>query len=305
MRRRDLLAGTTGAVCGLAGCTGSTFERLQTDRSSTDDDPAGDSSDTTQSNSGDTIEVGDPDEVPFPDAHPPHEFELRNEGKTDRTVSVTITADGDDDNGDDDRDGETGALLERDLELAAGDGLTLVLVEPRSYTVTVTTSSDDGTSESTVTDGVDRDPFDCTRSRTTLTLRDTGTQTESTSTSISCPVPAVADASLEVGERECAAETDDDSATVEFADETVIVDGEITTPTPCHGLSLAETDYDERRDILSITVAVGDQESDTCTDCLGTADYEAQIGLEGRYPGHVEIYHETRDETQRITAAEH
>ncbi|WP_226042007.1 hypothetical protein [Natrinema sp. DC36] len=312
MRRRDLLAGTTGAVCGLAGCTGSTIDRLQSDRPGTDgDESATDSSADTdrtdsESQSDDTIEVGDPDEVPFLDAHPPHEFELRNEGEAARTISVTVRAEGTDEGDGDDADGsDRDTLLERDLDLAAGDAITLVLFEPRSYVITVTTSSDDGTSEATVTDGIDRSPFDCTRSRTTLTLSDTGTRTESTSTSISCPTPAVADASLEVGERECAGGTDEDGATVEFADETVIVDGDITTPTPCHGLSLAETEYDERRGVLAITVAVGEQESDTCTDCLGTVDYEARIDLEGRYPERVEVHHETGDEGQRITAAEY
>lgn len=312
MRRRDLLAGTTGAVCGLAGCTGSTFDRLQSDRPGTDgDESATDSSgDTDRTASGSksdgTIEVGDPDEVPFLDAHPPHEFELRNEGEAARTVSVSITAEGTDEGDGDDADGsDRDALLERDLDLAAGDAITLVLVEPRSYAITVTTSSDDGTSEATVTDGISRRPFDCTRSRTTVTLRDTGTQTESTSTSISCPTPAVADASLEVGERECASGTDEDDATVEFAEETVIVDGDITTPTPCHGLSLAGAEYDERRDVLAITVAVGDQEDGTCIDCLGTADYAARIDLEGRYPERVDVHHETGDERRRITAAEY
>ncbi|MFC6768705.1 hypothetical protein [Natrinema soli] len=312
MRRRDLLAGTTGAVCGLAGCTGSTFDRLQSDRPGTDgDEPATDSSADTdrtasESKSDDTIEVGDPDEVPFLDAHPPHEFELRNESEAARTISVSITAEGTGEgDGDDARGSDRDALLERDIDLAAGDAITLVLVEPRTYAITATTSSDDGTSEATVTDGVNRSPFDCTRSRSTLTLSDTGTQTESTSTSISCPTPAVADASLEVGGRECAGGTDEDGGTVEFADETVIVDGDITTPTPCHTLSLAETDYDERRDVLALTVAVGEQEGDTCIDCLGTANYAARIDLEGRYPERVEVHHETGDESQQITAAEY
>jgi|AntDeeMinimDraft_6_1070357.scaffolds.fasta_scaffold00063_8 hypothetical protein len=314
MRRRDLLAGTTGAVCGLAGCIGSTFDRLRSDRPGTGgDESATDSSADTdrtesESRSDETIEVGDPDEVPFLDAHPPHEFELRNEGEAARTISASITVEGNDE-GEDDGDNAHGSdrdvLLERDFDLAAGDAITLVLVEPRSYAITVTTSSDDGTSEATVTDGIDRSPFDCTRSRTTLTLSETGTQTESTSTSISCPTPVVADASLEVGERECAGGTDEDGATVEFADETVIVDGDITIPTPCHGLSLAETEYDERRDVLAITVGVGEQEGDTCIDCLGAADYAARIDLEGRYPERVDVHHETGDESQRITAAEY
>jgi len=285
MRRRDLLAaGTTGAVCGLAGCIGSTFDRLRSDRPGTGgDESATDSSADTdrtesESRSDETIEVGDPDEVPFLDAHPPHEFELRNEGEAARTISASITVEGNDE-GEDDGDNAHGAIAtccSSAISISRRAMITLVLVEPRSYAITVTTSSDDGTSEATVTDGIDRSPFDCTRSRTTLTLSETGTQTESTSTSISCPTPVVADASLEVGERECAGGTDEDGATVEFADETVIVDGDITIPTPCHGLSLAETEYDERRDVLAITVGVGEQEGDTCIDCLGAADYAAE-----------------------------
>ncbi|MGQ3413201.1 hypothetical protein ACT4ML_13170 [Natrinema sp. LN54] len=312
MRRRDLLAGTTGAICGLAGCTGSTFERLQSERPDIDDESA-DSSDGTDRDAAepeadDPIVVGDPDEVPFLAAHPPHELELRNEGETDRTISVEITTDGDDGggsdgDGSDERDDD--ALLERDLDIAAGEALELVLVEPRSYAVTVTASSDDGTSRSTVTDGVDRRPFDCTRSRTSIALSESGVQTESTSTSIPCPVPEVTDASLTVGEGECAGRTDGDGATVEFADEAVVVDGDIGTPTPCHGLSLADAAYDEGGDVLTVTVAVGEQEADNCTDCLGVVDYEARIDLSGRYPNRVEVHHRSDEEDQQITAAEY
>ncbi|WP_226479606.1 hypothetical protein [Natrinema amylolyticum] len=328
MRRRDLLAGTTGALCGLAGCTSSTFDRLQTERPGTDDDGGdADSSDGTdrddaESDRADAITVGDPDDVPFLAAHPPHELAIRNDGETDRTISVAITtdedggddgddsaADGDDEDsandGDDDTaDGDEDALLERDLDLPAGEGLEIVLVEPRSYAVSVTTSSDDGTSESTVTDGISRRPFDCTRSRTRITLRETGIGTASSSTTIPCPVPDVVDASLAVGEGQCADRTDGDRAGVEFTDETVVIEGDIGTPTPCHDLSLAETAYDEDRDLLAVTVAVGDQVADNCVDCLGTVGYEARIDLEGRYPDTVAVRHESRDETRRITAAE-
>lgn len=313
MRRRDLLAGTTGALCGLAGCTGSGFERLQTEAGNGGGDAGDDETESSgESEATETITVGDPDEVPFPDAHPPHELELRNEGETDRTVSVAVESDedrgGNEDEGADgngDGDDEEAPLFERDLDLPAGEAITVVLVEPRSYTASITATRPDGNGESSVTDGITRRPFDCTRSRTTVTLGETGTETESTSTTSSCPVPEVADETLEVGDGECAGRTNGDRATVDFADEAVTVDGAMTIPTPCHGLALAAATYDEGRDALEITVAVGEQEAETCVDCLGTAEYEARVDLEGRYPGGVEVFHERGGERERIAATEY
>lgn len=307
MRRRDLLAVTSGALCGLAGCASTRFERLQTRRPDTDGGPASDSSGGSDRDAGESaapIVVGNAADVPFPAAHPPHRLTIRNETQTERTVSVAIGAAGDDgtDGGD--------ALLERSFDLSPSDAIEIALVEPRSYRVTVTTGGSDstgdssGSSKSTVSVGVDRHPFDCTRSRTTVTLSGAGVQTESTASSISCPVPAVAETSLEVGSRRCAGQGDDDAATVEFADETVLVDGTITLPTPCHTVSIAETAYDERRDALAITLAVGEQEAGHCIDCIASADYTARIDLEGRYPGRVVVRHETRGEGKRVATAE-
>ncbi|WP_049901303.1 hypothetical protein [Natrinema sp. J7-1] len=305
MRRRDLLAGTTGAVCGLAGCTGSTVDRFRTIHPGTDS--SGDTDrDVAESESDDAITVGDPDDVPFLGAHPPHELTLRNEGDRDRTVSVTITTDQGhgDDGADSTADSGDDALLEREFELPAGERLVLSLIEPRSYAITVTTSGDDGTSESTVTDGVSRRPFDCLRSRTTITLRGTGIETASSSTTIPCPDPDVVDASLAVGEGECAGRTDRERATVEFPAERVVIAGALGTPTPCHDLSLTEATYDADRDLLAVTVAVGTQPAATCIDCLGIVGYDARIDLEGRYPDTVAVRHEHRDETRRLTTAE-
>ncbi|MFA9503459.1 hypothetical protein ACERIM_11870 [Natrinema sp. H-ect1] len=307
MRRRDLLALTTGAACGLAGCADSRFERLQSERPDVD----GSSDDTdrrgSESAGPDAIVVGDPDEVPFLEVHPPHEFTLRNDGETERTVAVVVSADDADGSDSTDGDGEDERdepLLERNLDLGAGEERTLVFVEPRSYTITVTSSRDGGTGESTVTDGISRRPFDCVRSRTTVTLSESGTETESTSSSIPCPVPDVADASLAVDGRECAGRTDGDDATVEFENERVLVEGSIRIPTPCHTLELSDVTYDDGRDLLVVTVAVGEQEAETCVDCLGTADYEAGIDLEGRYPGRVAVVHATVDERRVITTNE-
>lgn len=312
MRRRHLLAGTTGALCGLAGCTNSELERLRTATNTGEDEPSDDSSDgpdqdDTGSESDAPIVVGNPDDVPFLPAHPPHEVVLRNPGDTERTVSVVITDNGNETSEEDDGDGndEGDLLLEREFDLPAGERLAFLLVEPRSYTVTVRTSSGGGASESTVTEGIDRQPFDCVRSRTTVRLGETGVRTESTSRSVPCPVPAVADASIEIGDRTCAGQMDGHDAAVEFSDEAVIVDGDITIPTPCHGVSLTETEYDERRDVLAVTVAVGEQEGGTCIDCLGVADYVARIDLEGRYPARVEVSHETAAETKQIATVDY
>ncbi|WP_226006763.1 hypothetical protein [Natrinema salinisoli] len=316
MRRRTLLAGTTGVLCGLAGCTSSEFERLSAASDIDGDEIDGNSSNEsdrsdTDSESDTPIEVGNPDDVPFPAAHPPHEVVLRNPGDTERAISVVIATDSDEqsdgsiDDTSDDGSGDDDPLLEREFDLPAGERIAFALVEPRSYAITVRTDSDDGTGESTVTNGIDRQPFDCVRSRTTITLRETGVRTESTSTSAPCPVPAVADASLEIDDRTCAGRMDGHQAVVEFADEAVIVDGDITLPTPCHGVSVTETAYDERRDVLAITVAVGDRDAGTCIDCLGVADYEARIDLDGRYPGRVTVSHETASETKEITAVDY
>jgi len=283
MRRRHLLVGTTGAVGGLAGCINSALERHRTDRT-------GSSGGGSNSGSGGPITVGDPDAVPFPSAQPPHELALCNDGDTERTAAVEITAD------------ENETLLERDITVSADETITFVLVEPRSYTISITTSDPDSGGESSTTVGVDRKPFDCTRSQTTVTLRENGTSTDSTSRSTSCPEPAVTDTSLEIKAQDCTSGTDG-TATVAFADEAVVVTGQIITPTPCYEPSLADVTYDDRRDVLTVVVDSGEQTADSCADCLGVVDYEATIDLDGRYPGHVEVRHETRGESRQMATA--
>ncbi|MDS0477857.1 hypothetical protein [Natrinema sp. 1APR25-10V2] len=288
MQRRTLLAGTTGALCGLAGCVGSGFDSSRTgvDASSSDD-----AATERDDYSPRTIVVGDLDAVPFPAAHPPHELVLRNESGTERTVSVEVTTDEDEE------------LLAREFTVSAGRSLEIVLAEPRTYTVSVTADRQGGTSSATV--GIDRDPLDCTRSSTTVTLRENGTGTKSVSKSIACPEFRVAERSIETLEQNCADEADDDDATVAFEDEAVIVDGSITTPTPCYEPSIAEATHDERRDALEITVASGEQSAASCADCLGVVDYEARLELEGRYPGHVVVRHESGGGRRRVATAEY
>ncbi|MFD1562056.1 hypothetical protein ACFR99_00510 [Haloarchaeobius amylolyticus] len=282
MRRRHLIVGAAGTLGGLAGCVDSALERGETGRNGTASDP--------DSGSDEPITVGDPDAIPFPSAHPPHELELRNESDTERMATVEIRAD------------ETETLLERDVAVPAGETITFVLVEPRSYTVSITRSDPDDGSESRTSVGASRHPFDCTRSRTTATLRENGIETESTSRSASCPEPAVTETSLEIGAQDCTDGTDG-SATVEFADEAVAVTGRITTPTPCYEPSLADTTYDDGRDVLTVVVDSGEQTDDTCATCLGGVDYEATIDFDGRYPGRVEVRHETRGESRQVATA--
>ncbi len=282
MRRRHLIVGTVGTLGGLAGCVDSALERGATKRNGTGGGSA--------TGSDEPITVGNSDAVPFPSAHPPHELELRNESDTEQTAAVEIRADG------------TETLLERDIAVPADETVTFVLVEPRAYTVSITRSDPDGGSESRTTVGVSRQPFDCTRSRTTATLRETGIETESTSRSASCPEPSVTDTSLEVDAQDCTDGTDG-SATVAFADETVVVTGQITTPTPCYEPSLANVAYDDGRDVLTVVVDSGEQTDDACVSCLGGVDYEATINLDGRYPGRVEVRHETRGERRQVVTA--
>ncbi|MFA9416924.1 hypothetical protein [Natrinema sp. HArc-T2] len=280
MRRRHLIVGTVGTLGGLAGCVDSALERGGAERNGTGDG----------SGSDEPITVGDPDAVPFPSAQPPHELELRTERDTERTAAVEIRADG------------TETLLERDVAVPAGETITFLLVEPRSYTVSITTSASDDSSESRTAISIDRQPFDCTRSRTTVTLRETGTETESTSRSTSCPEPRIAETSLEIGAQDCTDRTDG-NATVAFADEAVVVTGRITTPTPCYEPSLADTVYEDGRDVLTVVVDSGEQTDDACASCLGVVEYEAAIDLEGRYPDRVEVRHETRGESRQVATA--
>ncbi|WP_408958310.1 hypothetical protein [Natrinema sp. 74] len=275
MRRRTLLGGTTGALCGLTGCVGSAFD---------DSTPDGAATERT-GESRRTIVVGDLESVPFPAAHPPHELVLRNESDANRTVTVAVTT------------GED-TLLERDVTVSAGRSLEVVLAEPRSYAVTVTTAGSGGESSATV--GVDREPFDCTRSSTTATLRGSGIGMRSVSESIACPDLRIVARSIEAVAQGCADERDDDSATVEFANEAVAVAGQITTPTPCYEPSIADATYDEADDALVLTVDSGEQSAAGCVDCLGVVDYEARIELEGRYPGRVVVHHASRSEAQRV-----
>ncbi|WP_254764221.1 hypothetical protein [Natrinema marinum] len=289
MRRRTLLGGSAGALCGLAGCVGSAFEgpRARQDDSSRADDAGTEGGDESRR----TLVVGDLDSVPFPAAHPPHELVFRNESGAERTVSVEVTADEDDE------------LLARAFTVPADDALEVVLAEPRSYTVTVTIDRPGG--ESSAATAIDREPFDCTRSSTTVTLGEHGTGTKSVSESIACPELRIAGDSIETVAQSCANERDGDSATVDFAAESVVVAGQLTTPTPCYEPSIAEVSYDERRDALALVVASGEQSAAGCVDCLGVVDYDARLELEGRYPGHVVLFHESRGERRRIGTAEY
>lgn len=300
MRRRDVLAVPAGAMCGVAGCTGSAFERHKardTRNSRTVDSTSPrDSSDDTdanglESNSRETIVIGESDDVVFSDAHPPHELALRNESGTELPVSVEITTDS----------GEV--RFERDLDIPATRTLHVLIVEPGSYTVTVTANTP-SSGESKATIGIDRCPFDCTESRTTVVLSENGIQTQTSSQSITCPEPQIGETSIELLEQGCATRNDVDGATVEFANETVTITGRITTSTPCSEPSLAKAAYDDRHDALTVTIGRGEQSGSGCIDCIGIVDYRAQIDLEGRYPGRVDVYHETHDSNRLVGAAE-
>lgn len=314
MRRRELLVGAGVTVGGL---TDGEYGRVDnwTELDFSDGDESEPTDGTTE-----TIEVGDPEAVAFPDAHPPHELEIHNAIGDPATVSIAIEPDRDDDAVEDDdavmddndtvEDGdaaeddveEDDEDLEYEIELSDDDTLEVVFVEPRSYRVSIAVTDPEG-GESTARERVDREPFDCLRSETSVTITETGLESESSSRTASCPEPTVTDHSLERGEQDCAGGGDEDEAAVAFTDETVVVEGAIRTPTPCHELEIESATYDADREVLEVTVAVGEQADGICVQCIGVVEYEARIDLDGRYPGHAEVVHDRGGETVEVESA--
>ncbi|MFU8868629.1 hypothetical protein [Natronococcus sp.] len=103
-------------------------------------------------------------------------------------------------------------------------------------------------------------------------------------------------ASLERRDQRCASD-EDDAATVRVDDGTLVVEGLIRTPTPCHGLVLESVSRE--RDALEVTVGI-DEPDGFCVGCLGVVEYVLEVDLDGRAPDCVAVFHERRDETVRV-----
>ncbi|ELY54145.1 hypothetical protein C491_20177 [Natronococcus amylolyticus DSM 10524] len=105
-----------------------------------------------------------------------------------------------------------------------------------------------------------------------------------------------ATASIERRKQRCASD-EDDAATARIDGGTLVLEGLIRTPTPCHVLVLESVSYE--RDALEVTVGV-DEPDGFCVQCLGVVEYVLEIEFDGRVPDCVAVFHERRDETVRV-----
>ncbi|MFC4437769.1 MULTISPECIES: hypothetical protein [Natrialbaceae] len=115
--------------------------------------------------------------------------------------------------------------------------------------------------------------------------------------------PDARDRLIERRDQRCVGD-EEDEATIRFADECVVVEGLIRTPTPCHPLELEDASFDPADDALVVRVGVGRPDETICVQCLGIVEYEARIGLDGRSPDRVEVVHERPDETVDVATAD-
>ncbi|MDG5760622.1 hypothetical protein QA600_14895 [Natronococcus sp. A-GB1] len=103
-------------------------------------------------------------------------------------------------------------------------------------------------------------------------------------------------ASIERREQRCASD-EDDAAAARLDGGSLVLEGLIRTPTPCHVLVLESVSYE--RDTLEVTIGV-DEPDGFCVQCLGVVEYVLEIELDGREPDCVAVFHERRDETVRV-----
>jgi hypothetical protein len=123
----------------------------------------------------------------------------------------------------------------------------------------------------------------------TSTETPTATSTETpTATPTEEPTPTVASETIETEETDCM--TGDQTASVAFETDAVVVDGAIQSPDPCHEATLETVKYDPTADRLTVGVGLKDK-GGGCMSCLGIVKYRAEIGFEGVRPGHVTVEH--------------
>ncbi|MFW5903539.1 MAG: hypothetical protein ACOCS7_02245 [Halolamina sp.] len=118
----------------------------------------------------------------------------------------------------------------------------------------------------------------------------TATATETpTATPTEEPTPTVANEAIETEETDCTSE-EQQQASVSFESETVVVDGAIQSPDPCHEATLETVEYAPDADRLTVGVGLKDEEG-ACESCLGIVKYRAEIGFDAALPGHVTVEH--------------
>ena len=300
MQRRQVLAtlGTSAALA-TAGClSGGPGDGGNSDTTTTPDDPTTDEPTNTTTPEEpewdpgleapfETISAGTREGVAFPDNNRAHAIRVWNQADTARQFTLQVrTPEAD--------------RLETSVEFPADGWLRLVLNVPASYTLSITV---DGTQAGEVS--VSRSTFDCNDSGTDVIVTPAAeVHSRTFSTMMGCPGPSVADQSFSVQQGSCDLT---DEASVDFADEAVEVSGRVKTPNPCYGLELqsvelldAEANEDGTDDVLEVVIAATEQQSDMCTQCVGSVPYTATVTMEHEYPSNVRVIHESMDETRTV-----
>lgn len=297
MQRRQVLAAlgssTALAIAGcLSGDTGAQDGTTTTTRTTTTNDETTTEAEPRWSPGPDdpfeTFSVGSREEVAFPDNNKAHGVRIWNDAEEARTVSLSLES-------------PEGSSLDTDIEFVADGWVEIAVNEPATYTLTI---SIDGTTAGEIE--VDHARFDCNSSTTNVILTGDGDVTSRTiSTLMGCPGASIADESFSFENGSC---NMDDDALVAFEDEAVQIEGSIRTPNPCYGLELASVQLlndeefeDDSDDVLEVTVATTEQQSDVCTSCVGSVPYTATVDFEHDYPSNVRVFHESMGEKRTVT----
>ncbi|WP_254768769.1 hypothetical protein [Salinilacihabitans rarus] len=278
MKRRDVLVrvGAAGAAVAAAGGLGAAaVDRTALDGalSSDDGDDAGDEESPCR--------AGRPDwasDEPFDrflvgttgddEAARPSEVWVRN--ATDETVAVAVDVASGPETLDETVDLPAGAYLE---VLAFGDDADVAVESDGSRTRTRVDGSG----------GWDR------LSRTAVTVDEDGIETASRTVRGETPVEDVAFDRLDEA---CASDEAVERADVAVEDGSVVVEGTIGTPTPCHVVLPTCVAADPDGEVLEVVVAVGESAAEACVECLGEVDYEARVDLADGPPGRVDVRHD-------------
>lgn len=142
---------------------------------------------------------------------------------------------------------------------------------------------------------------------TRVAVREESIAWESVDDPVEADPPAVdgpvREARLDIVEAGCATGADDDRADVRVEDATVHIRGLIRAPTPCHGVSIASVQRRNESDV-EIVVAVGEQETAVCIQCIGALTYDATVALELDPFDRVTIVHESWGERTDVAVYE-
>jgi len=105
--------------------------------------------------------------------------------------------------------------------------------------------------------------------------------------------PTVSEREIRTNSAECASSpSGGHSISINSRDGVVILAGVISAPNPCHRAELSGAEYDSETDSLTVTVEAVEEDVDSCQECLGAIDYNADITFSGGMPGEVTVNHD-------------